>query len=105
MDAKIMNWNHTTVAAESQQKALPELSRHLLRQVIFMNSCYRDDYNLNVQETKRVIKEDMVILKQRACPVREEADEGEGEAAKQPEPQPNRRKQNKNRCCHSHTNC
>uniref|UniRef100_UPI003AAD5237 E3 SUMO-protein ligase ZBED1-like n=1 Tax=Centroberyx gerrardi TaxID=166262 RepID=UPI003AAD5237 len=77
---------------DEKYEALPEASRDLMSKATFMDPRYRGDYDPNVEETKRMIEEEAVILGRAAHPVREEGDEEEEGAAAEPEPQPKRKK-------------
>ncbi len=46
--------------------ALPEASRQLMRKATFLDPRYRGDYDPNVEETKKMIEEEAVILGRRA---------------------------------------
>ncbi len=46
--------------------ALPEASRQLKRKATFLDPRYRGDYDPNVEETKKMIEEEAVILGRRA---------------------------------------
>lgn len=80
---------------EEKYEALPEASRQLMHKATFLDPCYRADYDTNVEETKRMIEEEAVILGRRAQfphPMREEGDENEDEDEVAAEPQPTRKK-------------
>ena len=70
---------------KEKYKALPQASQELMRKATFLDPRYRGEYDSNVNELKRMIEEEAVILGRAAQPVRAENEEEEGAAT---EPQP-----------------
>ncbi len=59
--------------------ALPEASRQLMQKATFLDPRYRGDYDPNVEETKKMIEEEAVILGRRAQSAQPARDGGETE--------------------------
>lgn len=83
----------TILREKYEAPTLPEGSRNLLRKATFMDPRYKGDYDSNVRETKRMIKEEAVTIgRQRAPPAAldpaESGETGEREGVPDPQQQP-----------------
>lgn len=79
---------------DEKYKALPEASQQLMRKTTFLDPRYKGDYDSNVEEIKKMIEEEAVILGRKAQSVHSMREEGEQneEADIVVDPQPKRKK-------------
>ena len=57
---------------DDKYESLPEVSLDLMCKATFMDLHYQGDYNPNAEESKRMIEEEVVIIRQAAQPEKRE---------------------------------